>query len=78
VSEATFPEYKEEYLVEDSFSYPISFNGKTRFNMEMPLDISKEEMEKLVLEAERVKKYLEGKQPKRVIVVPKRIVNIVV
>ncbi len=78
ISYAEFPEFKEEYLVEDSFSYPISFNGKTRFNMEIPLNIDKAEVEKLVIEAEQVKKYLEGKAPKKVIVVPNRIVNIVV
>lgn len=75
---AKFPEFKKEYLVEDSFSYPISFNGKTRFNMELPLNIDKAEVERMVIEAEQVKKYLEGKAPKKVIVVPNRIVNIVV
>lgn len=75
---AKFPEFKKEYLVEDSFSYPISFNGKTRFNLELPLGIDKAEVERMVIEAEQVKKYLEGKDPKKVIVVPNRIVNIVV
>jgi leucyl-tRNA synthetase len=75
---APFPEFNEAYLVEDNFNYPISFNGKTRFNIEMPLTWSPAEIEKLVMEAEQTQKYLEGKQPKKVIVVPKKIVNIVV
>lgn len=73
-----FPEFNEAYLVEDSFSYPVSFNGKMRFNIELSAALSPQEIEKLVLEAEETHKYLEGKQPKKVIVVPKRIVNIVV
>ena len=75
---ATFPMFNEAHLVEDNFNYPISFNGKTRFNIEMPLTLSPAEIEKLVMEAEQTQKYLEGKQPKKVIVVPKKIVNIVV
>jgi leucyl-tRNA synthetase len=75
---ATFPEFNGSYLVEDNFNYPISFNGKTRFNIELPATLSNQEIERLVLEAEQTKKYLEGKAPKKVIVVPKKIVNIVV
>lgn len=75
---AKFPECNEAHLVEDNFNYPVSFNGKTRFNIELPTTISNAEIEKLVLEAEQTKKFLEGKQPKKVIVVPKKIVNIVV
>ena len=75
---AQFPEYNEAYLVEDNFNYPISFNGKTRFNIELPTTLSNAEIEKLVMEAEQTQKYLEGKSPKKVIVVPKKIVNIVV
>lgn len=78
ITYAQFPEFNKEYLVEDSFSYPISFNGKTRFTMEIPLNIDKAEVERMVIEAEQVKKYLEGKSPKKVIVVPNRIVNIVI
>ena len=74
---ATFPEYKEEYTIENTFNYPISFNGKTRFFMEFDLSVSKEEMEREVLAAEQTQKYLEGKTPKKIIIVPKKIVNIV-
>ncbi len=75
---APFPLFNETYLVEDNFNYPISFNGKTRFNIEMPVTLTNAEIEKLVMEAEQTQKYLEGKQPKKVIIVPKKIVNIVV
>lgn len=78
ITYAPFPEYKEEYLVDDSFSYPISFNGKVRFNVELATSLTPQEVEKIVLEHENMAKYLDGKQPKKVIVVPKRIVNIVV
>lgn len=78
VTYATFPELKEEYLVESSFSYPISFNGKTRFFQEYDRSLSKEEVEKEVMGLEQTHKYLEGKTPKKVIVVPNKIVNIVI
>ncbi|HEX7413758.1 MAG TPA: class I tRNA ligase family protein, partial [Bacteroidia bacterium] len=78
ISLAPFPICNEAYLVEDNFAYPISFNGKTRFNIELPLTLSPQEIEKIVMEAEQTRKYLEGKIPKKVIVVPKKIVNIVV
>lgn len=78
IATAPFPEFNEAHLVEDNFNYPISFNGKTRFNIEMPMTLSPAEIEKLVMESEQTQKYLEGKQPKKVIVVPKKIVNIVV
>ncbi len=74
---APFPEFNEVYLVEDNFNYPISFNGKMRFNLELAANLSVQEIEKLVMEAEQTHKYLEGKQPKKVIIVPKKIVNIV-
>ena len=72
------PEYKEEYLVESSFNYPVSFNGKTRFFQEYDRSLSKEEVEKEIMTLEQTRKYLEGKTPKKVIVVPNKIVNIVV
>lgn len=74
---AAFPEFNEAHLVEDNFNYPISFNGKMRFNLELAANLSVQEIEKLVMEAEQTHKYLEGKQPKKVIIVPKKIVNIV-
>ncbi|MBI4944842.1 MAG: leucine--tRNA ligase [Bacteroidetes bacterium] len=74
---ATFPQYNEALMADDSYSYPISFNGKMRFNLELSLSLTPAEIEKEVLANEQSKKFLEGKQPKKVIVVPKRIVNIV-
>ncbi|MBA3706783.1 MAG: class I tRNA ligase family protein, partial [Bacteroidetes bacterium] len=75
---AVFPEYKEEYLVESAFNYPISFNGKTRFFQEYDLSLSKEDIEKEVMGLEQTQKYLEGKTPKKIIIVHNKIVNIVV
>ena len=73
-----FPQFNESYLVESSFNYPISFNGKTRFMHELDLSVPKEEVEKIVMAMEKTQQYLEGKTPKKVIVVPGKIVNIVV
>ena len=78
VSDARFPEFNEEYLIENTFAYPVSFNGKMRFKAELPTNMSKEDVEKEVLAMEQAQKYLEGKDPKKVIVVPGRIVNVVV
>ncbi len=75
---AAFPECKEEYLVESAFNYPVSFNGKTRFFHEYELSLTKEDIEKQVLTLEQTQKYLEGKTPKKIIVVHNKIVNIVV
>jgi len=72
------PEFNEEYIKESTYEYPVSFNGKMRFKMELPLDMPKEEIEKKVLEEDRSQKYLQGKTPKKVIVVPKKIINVVV
>ncbi len=74
---ASFPKYDEQYLIESSFSYPISINGKVRAQMEFALDMPKEDIEKVVLASEIVLKWTEGKAPKKVIVVPGRIVNVV-
>ncbi|MBK9195707.1 MAG: class I tRNA ligase family protein [Flavobacteriales bacterium] len=78
VTGAKWPHWDAQHLVEDSFSYPISFNGKTRLQLEFPIGLSKEEVEAQVLANPEVQQRLEGKPPKKVIVVPKRIVNIVV
>ena len=78
ITYAEFPVYKEEYLTETSFNYPVSFNGKTRFFHELELSLSKEDIEKEVLALEQTKKYLEGKSPKKIIVVPNKIVNVVI
>lgn len=75
---AAWPEYNEEYLVESCVRYPVSFNGKVRFNIELPADMSKEDVELAALSAPEAARWLEGKSPKKVIVVPGRIVNVVV
>ncbi len=77
ISTAPFPTYDEKYLVESSKNYPISFNGKMRFTMELPLDMSKEDIEKAVLANDKTKEQMQGREPKKVIVVPGKIVNIV-
>ncbi len=74
---APFPAFKPEYLVESSFEYPIQINGKVRANLVFPVDMSKEDIEQSVLANDTVQKWLEGKAPKKVVVVPKRIVNVV-
>jgi leucyl-tRNA synthetase len=78
VTYATFPICIEAYLIESVFNYPVSFNGKTRFFQEYDRSLSKEDVEKEVLMLEQTHKYLEGKIPKKVIVVPNKIVNIVI
>lgn len=78
ICDARWPEHNEEYLKEKSVVYAISFNGKARFNLELPADISREEAEKAALEHEYSAKWIEGKSIKKVIVVPGKIVNIVV
>mgnify|MGYP001967701992 FL=1 len=77
ISEAPFPKFEEKYLVESSKEYPISFNGKMRFKLELPLDMSKEDIESAVLAHEKTQQQLQGRTPKKVIVVPGKIVNIV-
>ncbi|MCF7559865.1 leucine--tRNA ligase [Sabulilitoribacter multivorans] len=77
ISTAPFPKFDASHLVESSKNYPISFNGKMRFTMELPLDMSKDEIEKTVLEHEKTQEQLAGRTPKKVIVVPGKIVNIV-
>ncbi|MCC4211672.1 leucine--tRNA ligase [Leeuwenhoekiella parthenopeia] len=77
IATAPFPKFDPKHLVESSKEYPISFNGKMRFTMELPLDLSKEEIEKAVRAHEKTKEYLDGREPKKVIVVPGKIVNFV-
>lgn len=77
VHKSAFPAYDESYLTLDSYEYPISINGKVRAKMEFALDMPREDIEKLVLASEAVVKWTGGKQPKKVIVVPGRIVNVV-
>jgi len=77
ISIASFPVFDAKHVTESSKVYPISFNGKTRFTIELPLDMSKDEIEKIVLNHEKTQEQLQGRTPKKVIVVPGRIVNIV-
>lgn len=77
VVDAAFPQFNEEYLKETSFNYPISFNGKTRFQREFPLDMTPKDIEAAILADEEAQKWIEGRTPKKVIIVPKKIVNIV-
>ncbi len=78
ILKASFPHHNEEYLKESAFEYPISINGKVRTKIELALDMPKEDIEKQVLASEAVIKWTEGKIPKKVIVVPGKIVNVVV
>ncbi|WP_190810025.1 leucine--tRNA ligase [Flagellimonas sp. S3867] len=77
ISEASFPKFEEKYLVESSKEYPISFNGKMRFKLELPLDMDKNDIEAAVMAHEKTQAQLKGRTPKKVIVVPGKIVNIV-
>jgi leucyl-tRNA synthetase len=78
ITKASFPEFKEEYLVESSFEYPIMINGKLRAKVNLSLSLGSEAIEKAALSDAQVQKWLEGKAPKKVIVVPGKIVNLVV
>jgi leucyl-tRNA synthetase len=77
VCDAIFPTCNEEYLKEVSVKYPISFNGKVRFMLELPADMNKEDVEKTALANVQTLKQLDGLTPKKIIVVPGKIVNIV-
>jgi len=77
ISTATFPQFDESHLVESTKNYPISFNGKMRFTLELSLDLSKDEIEAEVMAHEKTKDQLQGRAPKKIIVVPGKIVNIV-
>ena len=77
IADQAFPVFKAEYLVEDAKEYPVSFNGKMRFKIELPLDLSVEEIEKIILADERTHAQLQGREPKKLIVVPGKIINIV-
>ena len=77
VCDAQWPVCNEAYLVEDKQKYPVQFNGKVRFTLEVAKDTPREEVERIVMADEQTAKYLNGGTPKKVIVVPGRIVNIV-
>jgi len=78
ICDAEWPDWNEDYLKEDIFTYSISFNGKTRFTLDFSTDTGNEEIEKTVLEHQDSQKWLEGKTLQKVIIVPKKIVNVVV
>nr|WP_298991458.1 leucine--tRNA ligase [uncultured Polaribacter sp.] len=77
ISKVPFPKFDGKHLVESTKNYPISFNGKMRFTLELCLDLSKEEIEKIVMAHEKTQAQLQGRTPKKVIIVPGKIVNIV-
>ena len=77
IATANYPQFEEKFLVESTKTYPVSFNGKMRFTLDLSLDLSKDEIEKAVMEDERTQKQLDGRTPKKVIIVPGKIVNIV-
>ena len=78
ICDAQWPAFNEEYLKEDAINYTISFNGKARFTMEFPVDAANDTIQAAVLSDERAEKWIEGKTPKKIIIVPKKIVNIVI
>jgi leucyl-tRNA synthetase len=78
ITKATFPEFREEHLVESNFEYPVMINGKMRAKLNLSLSLAVPEIEKEALADETVQKWLEGKAPKKVIIVPGKIVNLVV
>ena len=78
IMQAAYPEYNEKYIQEDSFEYPVSINGKLRTKINFNLDMPKEDMEREILASEVVQKWLSGKDPKKIIIVPKKIINVVV
>ncbi|WP_422090016.1 class I tRNA ligase family protein [Tenacibaculum ovolyticum] len=77
ISTVEFPKFEASHLVESSKNYPVSFNGKMRFTLELPLDLSKDEIEKIVMAEERTQAQLGDRTPKKIIIVPGKIINIV-
>ena len=78
ITKETFPQWEEKFLTEDTFEYPVSFNGKVRFKLSMPLTATNADIEAAVKAAPESTKWLEGKEIKKMIIVPKKIVNIVI
>jgi leucyl-tRNA synthetase len=78
IADAGWPAVNPDYLVEDSFSYPVQVNGKKRFELPLSLDLSPADIEAAVRQAEALQPYTQGTAPKKVIVVPGKIVNVVV
>ena len=78
VVDASIPQYDEQYLKESTFTYPVAFNGKMRFKLDLPVDIDQEKVEKIVLNHEKSQKWLNEKKPKKIVFVPNKIINVVV
>jgi len=78
INNASFPICDESVLVENSFNYPVSFNGKTRFMLELPLDLKADQVQEIIINNADAQKWLNGKAPKKVIFVPKKIINVVI
>jgi len=77
VSQVAFPKFNPEFLIESNKEYPVSLNGKTKFFINLPLDLTKEQIEEIILKDERTLSMLGGNAPKKVIVVPGKIINLV-
>ncbi|SHG69023.1 leucine--tRNA ligase [Flavobacterium defluvii] len=77
ISDVAFPIFEEKHLVETNKEYPVSFNGKMRFTIELPLDLTAAQIEEIVMKDERTQKQLDGRTPNKVIIVPGRIINLV-
>jgi leucyl-tRNA synthetase len=77
ISEVSFPIFEKKHLIETNKEYPVSFNGKMRFTIELPLDLTKEQIEEIVMKDERTQKHLDGRTPNKVIIVPGKIINLV-
>lgn len=78
INNASFPICDESVLVENSFNYPVSFNGKTRFMLELPLDLKADQVQEIIINNADAQKWLDDKTPKKVIFVPKKIINVVI
>ena len=77
IATAPFPKFEASHLVESSKEYPVSFNGKMRFKLELPMDFTKDQIEEVVMAHEKTIQQLAGRTPKKVIIVPGKIINIV-
>ena len=77
IATVAFPKFEEKHLVESEKEYPVSFNGKMRFTIKLPLDLTKEQIEEIVMQDERTQKQLDGRTPNKVIIVPGKIINLV-
>ena len=78
ITKVEFPQWDKKYLVESEIVYPVSFNGKMRFKVNLPADMEKNEIEKIIMSNEKTKHYIGSSTPKRIIIVPKKIINIVI